>query len=80
MPSPASNSVLCIIPWSSLNGIGKCLGAGGYGQVYEARDALLYRSVALKCLNIRTSEPGGDKLIGEARLAAPLQHLAFVKR
>ncbi|MES2317593.1 MAG: protein kinase [Pseudomonadota bacterium] len=57
----------------------KCLGEGGYGQVYEAWDQMLYRSVALKCLNTPSSEPGSDKLIGEARLAASLQHLAFVK-
>lgn len=55
----------------------KCLGSGGFGQVYEAWDQLLYRPVALKCLSVA---PGsGDKLISEARLAASLQHLAFVK-
>lgn len=57
----------------------KCLGEGGFGQVYEAWDQLLYRSVALKCLNVPSAEPGRDKLIGEARLAASLQHLAFVR-
>lgn len=57
----------------------KCLGQGGYGQVYEAWDQMLYRSVALKCLTIAPSGLGSDKLIQEARLAASLQHLAFVK-
>lgn len=57
----------------------KCLGEGGFGQVYEAWDELLYRSVALKCLSVAASELGSDKLISEARLAASLQHLAFVK-
>ncbi len=57
----------------------KCLGGGGYGQVYEAWDQLLHRSVALKCLNRTTRQAGSAQLIGEARLAASLQHLAFVK-
>ncbi len=47
--------------------------------MYEAWDRMLYRSVALKCLNIASSEPGREQLIGEARLAASLRHLAFVK-
>ena len=73
-----------LAPESSMASVGhyqlrKCLGEGGYGQVYEAWDQMLYRLVALKCLNMSTNEPGSDKLIGEARLAASLQHLAFVK-
>lgn len=54
------------------------LGAGGYGQVYEAWDTQLCRSVALK--QLKHCAPGQpDALIREARLAASLEHRAFVK-
>lgn len=57
----------------------KCLGAGGFGQVYEAWDKILGRSVALKFLTAPPGQCSRNQLVAEARLAASLQHLAFVK-
>jgi Flp pilus assembly protein TadD len=56
----------------------KRLGEGGFGWVYEARDELLQREVALKCLAARGTAHG-EQLIREARVAASLHHPAFVK-
>lgn len=76
--------VQTLVPTSNFTRVGHyelrhCLGEGGYGKVYEAWDQILYRSVALKCLNLADSVSGRDQLIQEARLAASLQHQAFVK-
>jgi serine/threonine-protein kinase len=54
------------------------LGDGGYGQVYEAWDTQLCRRVALKQLKHRAPGHAG-RLVHEARLAASLEHRAFVK-
>jgi serine/threonine-protein kinase len=53
------------------------LGEGGFGEVYEAWDTRLHRSVAIK--TIRHGGPVGTDLVREARLAASLRHPAFVK-
>lgn len=57
--------------------LGKCLGSGGMGDVYEAYDPLLERTVAMKVLRPR---PGADssaqarRVLSEARAAARLAH------
>ena len=56
--------------------LGQSLGEGGFGQVFQAWDTKLHRQVAIKYLkNVST----GVDLLREARLAASLQHPAFVK-
>ncbi len=52
--------------------IRSALGQGGFGTVYRAYDPILDREVALKVP--RVSSPSGERLILEARAAAPLRH------
>lgn len=53
------------------------LGEGGFGEVHEAWDGRLHRSVAIK--TIRQAGSASTDLVREARLAASLRHPAFVK-
>jgi serine/threonine-protein kinase len=61
------------------------LGAGGFGDVYEAWDTQLQRKVAIKRLRTHGAKDGqgarshSDGLLREARLAASLRHPAFVQ-
>lgn len=55
------------------------LGEGGFGEVFEAWDDKLARSVAVKRLKHLGDATGSGRLLKEARLAASLQHSAFVK-
>src|SRR5262245_12252397 len=55
------------------------LGEGGFGEVYEAWDSKLCRSVAIKRLKNLMQAVQPESLIKEARLAASLRHPAFVK-
>lgn len=57
----------------------RLLGEGGFGHVFEAWDAKLHRSVALKRLKSQADVLQPDKLLTEARLAASLRHAAFVR-
>jgi len=57
----------------------RLLGEGGFGHVFEAWDAKLCRSVALKRLKPQADLQHPEKLLKEARLAASLRHSAFVR-
>lgn len=56
-----------------------CLGQGGFGKVFEAWDSKLQRSVAIKCLSADGLLSPATDLLREARMAASLNHPAFVK-
>jgi len=56
-----------------------CLGEGGFGKVFEAWDSKLQRSVAIKCLKADGLLSSSADLMREARMAASLNHPAFVK-
>lgn len=55
------------------------LGEGGFGEVYEAWDSKLCRSVAIKCIKRAHGPDAAMALLREARLAASVHHAAFVK-
>jgi serine/threonine-protein kinase len=59
--------------------LGRHLGAGGFGVVREAWDDTLQRRVAIKRLNAASLPGHPGSLLQEARLAASLEHPAFVK-
>ena len=60
--------------------VGRRLGVGGVGEVYEAEDRLLARTVAIKVLNPQVATDGDTvrRFIREARAAARLNHLNVV--
>jgi serine/threonine-protein kinase len=57
----------------------RVLGEGGFGEVVEAWDTRLQRSVAIKRLKPQLLSARPDDLLEEARLAASLRHPAFVR-
>ena len=59
--------------------IGKLLGNGGFGDVHEAWDPALQRTVAIKRLKPDVVRDQPDNLLQEARLAASLRHPAFIQ-
>ena len=59
--------------------LGRQLGAGGFGEVREAWDDTLQRRVAIKRLKTAGLPGHPGSLLQEARLAASLEHPAFVK-
>ena len=59
--------------------LGKLLGNGGFGDVHEAWDPALQRSVAIKRLKANLVRDQPDNLLQEARLAASLRHPAFIQ-
>jgi serine/threonine-protein kinase len=59
--------------------LGRHLGEGGFGEVREAWDDTLRRHVAIKRLKAANMSGHPGSLLQEARLAASLQHPAFVK-
>src|SRR6266568_3189363 len=59
--------------------LGRELGRGGMGTVYEARDTRLERTVALKALSPLDDSAGAvDRLWREARILARLEHPGIV--
>lgn len=59
--------------------LGRLLGNGGFGDVHEAWDPALQRSVAIKRLKPDLVRDQPDNLLQEARLAASLRHPAFIQ-
>ncbi len=59
--------------------LGKLLGNGGFGDVHEAWDPALQRTVAIKRLKSDLVRDQPDNLLQEARLAASLRHPAFIQ-
>jgi len=59
----------------------RTLGAGGMGEVYEALDTRLNRSVALKVIrqDVAADPPRRQRLAREARAAAMLNHPQSMK-
>lgn len=57
----------------------KPIGEGGFGQVFEAWDSKLMRTVAIKRVKNLGSTQTTQSLLKEARMAASLHHPAFVK-
>ena len=67
--SPASTGDVLFL-WGPLE-VRRLLGAGSFGEVYEAWDPTLHREVALK---LRDPEMGALRWLGEARNLARIRH------
>ena len=78
-PDTATDNDVPDLPQLRHYRLGKQLGAGGFGEVHEAWDDNLRRKVAIKRLKTAGAFGHPDSLLREARLAASLEHPAFVK-
>jgi serine/threonine-protein kinase len=66
-----------VVPGGRYEILGR-LGQGGMGTVYQARDHLLHREVALKALSAPWLEGTSDSLLREAKVLAALEHPGIV--
>jgi serine/threonine-protein kinase len=78
-PSPPLPMAPPTLPRTGHYQLRHSLGEGGFGQVFEAWDEKLRRSVAIKRLKHDSGLQHGGDLTREAQLAASLRHTAFVK-
>ncbi|XP_064630164.1 eukaryotic translation initiation factor 2-alpha kinase 3-like [Lineus longissimus] len=57
----------------------KCLGKGGFGVVFEARNKIDECSYAVKRICVKNSEEAKEKVMREARALAKLDHVGIVR-
>jgi serine/threonine-protein kinase len=59
--------------------LGRLLGAGGAGRVFEASDQALGRAVAIKMLHAGRGSVAYERFVREARIAGTLRHPSLVE-
>ncbi|XP_074642739.1 eukaryotic translation initiation factor 2-alpha kinase-like [Tubulanus polymorphus] len=57
----------------------RCLGAGGFGVVFEAKNKIDECHYAIKRICVRNSEKAKEKVMREARALAKLDHVGIVR-
>ncbi len=74
----AGNAPTRTAAWPEVPGyeLGECIGRGGMGDVYRARDVELDREVAVKVLQEQypVESPVAARFLEEARITGQLQH------